>query len=264
MNYIVVDLEWNQAMSSKSSVFNKLPIHLGGEIIEIGAVRLNEDMTPGEEFTIDVTFPEDYQAEELKGKAVQFEIKLHEIKKRELPVFDDEFVKDVSEFDTVDAYKADVRTKLESSRKEEAESDKERQVADKLQELLQAEIPEAMYDNQVDNLIDEFSMNLRAQGIDLQTYMQYTGLTEDKLRETYYDRAVSQIKVRLALKKIAELEGIKASDEDIENKYNELAETYKVEVARVKAAFSADDIGGDLEVARALDLVKDAAVAAEE
>ncbi len=218
----------------------------------------------GEEFTIDVTFPEDYQAEELKGKAVQFEIKLHEIKKRELPVFDDEFVKDVSEFDTVDAYKADVRTKLESSRKEEAESDKERQVADKLQELLQAEIPEAMYDNQVDNLIDEFSMNLRAQGIDLQTYMQYTGLTEDKLRETYYDRAVSQIKVRLALKKIAELEGIKASDEDIENKYNELAETYKVEVARVKAAFSADDIGGDLEVARALDLVKDAAVAAEE
>ena len=217
----------------------------------------------GEEFTIDVTFPEDYQAEELKGKSVQFEIKLHEIKKRELPEFDDEFVKDISEFDTVDTYKADIKENLEKSRKEEAEADKERQVADKLKELLQAEIPEAMYENQVDNLIDEFAMNLRAQGIDLGTYMQYTGLTEDKLRETYYDRAVSQIKVRLALKKIAELEGIKASDEDVENKYNELAENYKVEVERVKAAFSAKDIAGDLEVERALNFVKDAAVAEE-
>ena len=217
----------------------------------------------GEEFTIDVTFPEDYQAEELKGKSVQFEIKLHEIKKRELPEFDDEFVKDISEFDTVDTYKADIKENLEKSRKEEAEADKERQVADKLKELLQAEIPEAMYENQVDNLIDEFAMNLRAQGIDLGTYMQYTGLTEDKLRETYYDRAVSQIKVRLALKKIAELEGIKASDEDVENKYNELAENYKVEVERVKAAFSAKDIAGDLEVERALNFVKDAAVVEE-
>lgn len=218
----------------------------------------------GDEFTIDVTFPEDYQAEELKGKAVQFEIKLHEIKKRELPEFDDDFVKDVSEFDTVDSYKADIRENLEKTRKEEADSDKERQVADKLIELLQAEVPEAMYENQVDNLVDEFSMNLRAQGIDLKTYMQYTGLTEEKLRETYYDRAVSQIKVRLALKKIAALEGIKATDEDVENKYNELAQTYKVDAARVKAAFAASDIAGDIEVEKALELVKDAAVASEE
>lgn len=215
----------------------------------------------GDEFTIDVTFPEDYQAEELKGKAVQFEIKLHEIKKRELPEFDDEFVKDISEFDTVDSYKADIKENLEKSRKEEADADKERQVADKLKELLKAEIPEAMYENQVDNLIDEFAMNLRAQGIDLGTYMQYTGLTEDKLRETYYDKAVSQIKVRLALKKIAELEDIKANDEDVENKYSELAETYKVDVERVKAAFAAKDIAGDIEVERALSFVKDSAIA---
>ena len=215
----------------------------------------------GEEFTIDVTFPEDYQAEELKGKAVQFEIKLHELKKRELPEFDDEFVKDVSEFDTVDSYKADIRENLEKSRKEEADADKERQIADKLQELLQAEIPEAMFNNQVDNIVDEFAMNLRAQGIDLGTYMQYTGMTEEKLRETYYDRAVSQIKVRLALKKIAELEGIKATDEEVDSKYNELAENYKVDVERVRMAFPAKDVAGDLEVERALQLVKDAAVA---
>ncbi len=218
----------------------------------------------GEEFTIDVTFPEDYQAENLKGKAVKFEIKLHEIKKKELPEFDDDFVKDVSEFDTVDAYKADIREKLEKDRKDEAENSKERQIADKLRELMQAEVPEAMYDNQVENLIDEFAMNLRAQGIDLETYMQYTGLTQEKLRETYYDRAVSQVEVRLALKKIAELEGIKATDEDVENKYNELAANYKVDVKRVKNAFAAEDIAGDLEVEKALELVKEAAVEAAE
>ncbi len=211
----------------------------------------------GEEFTIDVTFPEDYQVDELKGKPVQFEIKLHEIKTHELPEFDDEFVKDVSEFDTVDAYKADVKEKLAKSRVEEADSDKERQVAEKLEALLEAEIPEAMFNNQVDSIVDEFAMNLRSQGIDLETYMQYTGLTVDKLRETYYDRAVSQVKVRLALKKIAELEGIKATDEDVENKYNELAEAYKVDVNRVKAAFSAKDIASDIEAARAMDLVKE-------
>ena len=217
----------------------------------------------GEEFTIDVTFPEDYQAEELKGKAVQFEIKLHEIKEKELPVLDDEFVQDHSEFDTVDAYKADLRSKLEQDRKDEADADKERQIAVKLRELMQAEVPEAMYENQVDNLVDEFAMNLRAQGIDLNTYMQYTGLTEEALRDTYHDRAVSQVEVRLALKKIAALEGIEATDEDVEAKYNELAENYKVPVARVKAAFSAKDIAGDLNVEKALELVKEQAIAVE-
>ncbi len=217
----------------------------------------------GEEFTIDVTFPEDYQEETLKGKAVQFEIKLHEIKTKELPELDDDYVKDISEFDTVEDYKNDVRARLEKERKEEAEADKERQVADKLRELMKAEVPEAMYENQVDNLIEEFAMHLRSQGIDLRTYMQYTGLTEEKLRETYHDRAVSQVEVRLALKKIAALEGISASDEDVEKKYADMAENYNVDIKRVKAVFSAADIAADLNVEKALELVKEAAVAGE-
>ncbi len=217
----------------------------------------------GEEFTIDVTFPEDYQEETLKGKAVQFEIKLHEIKTKELPELDDDYVKDISEFDTVEDYKNDVRARLEKERKEEAEADKERQVADKLRELMKAEVPEAMYENQVDNLIEEFAMHLRSQGIDLRTYMQYTGLTEEKLRETYHSRAVSQVEVRLALKKIAALEGISASDEDVEKKYADMAENYNVDIKRVKAVFSAADIAADLNVEKALELVKEAAVAGE-
>ncbi len=214
----------------------------------------------GEEFTIDVTFPEDYQAEELKGKAVQFEIKLHEVKKHELPEVDDEFVKDVSEFDTVDEYKADLKTKLEESRKEEAENSKESQIAEKLTDLLEAEIPEAMFDNQLDSIVDEFAMNLRSQGLDLNTYMQYTGLTEERLRDTYRDRAEAQVKLRLALRKIAELEDMKATDEDIEAKYNELAETYKVDAARVKSVFGPKDVAGDIEAERAMKFVKENAV----
>lgn len=218
----------------------------------------------GEEFTIDVTFPEDYQADELKGKAVQFEIKLHEVKTHELPEVDDDFVKDVSEFNTLDEYKADLRTKLEESRKTDAENKKESQIAEKLAEILEAEVPEAMYENQIDTMIDEFSMNLRSQGIDINTYMAYTGLTEEKIRDTYRSRAELQVKVRLALIKIAELEDMKASDEDVENKYNEIAEKYKVEADRVKAAFPAREVAGDIEAERAMNLVKENAVAKSE
>ena len=214
----------------------------------------------GDEFTIDVTFPEDYQSEDLKGKAVQFEIKLHEIKTRELPEFNEEFVKDVSEFDTVDEYKADLRTKLEEKRKEEAEGKKENEIAEKLISLLEAEVPEAMITNQCDAMIDEFGMNLRAQGIDLKTYFAYTGLSEDKLRETYHDRAEGQVKLRLALRKIAELEGLQASEEDIENKYNELAEKYKANADRIKSVIAPRDIAGDIESERAMNFVKENAV----
>lgn len=218
----------------------------------------------GEKFTIDVTFPENYQVEELKGQPVQFEIDLHKIQTRELPEFNEDFVKDVSEFDTIDDYKADIREKLAADKAKQADEDKERQIGDKLAELMQAEVPEVMYENQIDNLVDEFAMNLRMQGIDLKTYMEYTGLTDELLHQTYYDRAVSQVKVRLALKKIAKLENIEVTDEDVENKYKELADSYKVDVSAVKGAFSEKDIKSDLEAAKALELVENAAVYTEE
>ena len=216
-----------------------------------------------EVFTIDVTFPENYQVDTLKGKPAQFEIKLHKIQTRDLPAFDEDFVKDVSEFDTIDEYKADLKEKLAENKKRTAESDKDRQIAEKLAELIQAEIPEAMYENQIDNLVDEFEMNLRMQGMDMKTYMEYTGLTDEVLHDTYYDQAVSQVKVRLALIKIAELENIVTTDEEVENKYDELAKSYKVEIEKVKNVFAAKDIRNDLNVEKALAFVKDAAVAVE-
>lgn len=213
-----------------------------------------------EEFTINVTFPEEYQAEELAGKATEFKIKLHEIKKRELPEVNDEFVQDVSEFDNVADFRNDLKEKLQKSRETEAENDKNNQISKKLAELLVAEIPQAMYENQIDNIIGEFEMNLRAQGLDINTYMQYMGLDEAALREQYKERAENQVKVRLALKAVAEKENITVTDEEIEEEYKNVAEAYKVEVERVKAAFTADEIASDLKAKKAIDLVRDTTV----
>ncbi len=217
-----------------------------------------------EEFTINVTFPEDYQADELAGKETEFKIKLHEIKKRELPEVDDEFIKDVSEFDNVADYRNDIKQKLEKSRKEEAENSKNNQIAEKLAGLLVAEIPEAMYENQIDNLIGEFEMNLRAQGLDINTYMQYVGVDEDGLREQYRERAESQVKVRLALKAVADIENIAVTDDEIDEEYKRVAEAYNVDVDRVKSAFSTEDIANDLKSKKAMELVRENAVEVED
>lgn len=216
-----------------------------------------------EEFTINVTFPEDYQADELAGKETEFKIKLHEIKKRELPEVDDDFIKDVSEFETVEEYRNDVKEKLAKAREEEAYNSKSNQIAEKLAGLLVAEIPEAMYENQIDNIIGEFEMNLRAQGLDINTYMQYVGLDEDALREQYRERAEAQVKVRLALKAVAAAENITVTEEEVEDEYKRLAEAYSVDVDRVKAAFSVEDIESDLKAKKAMDLVRDNAVEVE-
>lgn len=216
-----------------------------------------------EEFTINVTFPEDYQADELAGKETEFKIKLHEIKKRELPEVDDDFIKDVSEFETVEEYRNDVKEKLAKAREEEAYNSKSNQIAEKLAGLLVAEIPEAMYENQIDNIIGEFEMNLRAQGLDINTYMQYVGLDEDALREQYREKAEAQVKVRLALKAVAAAENITVTEEEVEDEYKRLAEAYSVDVDRVKAAFSVEDIESDLKAKKAMDLVRDNAVEVE-
>ena len=215
-----------------------------------------------EEFTINVTFPEDYQAEELKGQPAEFKITINAISERILPELDDDFVQDVSESaSTVDEYKAEIAKNVQEELEQQRDDDIENKLVDALVEKVEGEIPEAMYTNKLDDMLKEFDYRLRSQGLDLNTYMQYTGLTEERLRDTYRDRAEAQVKIRLALRKIAELEGLKASDEDVEAKYNELAETYKVDAARVKAAFGPRDIAGDIESERAMNFVKENAVA---
>lgn len=213
----------------------------------------------GEEFSINVSFPDDYQAEELKGKDAEFKIKLHEIKTKELPEVDDEFVQDVSDKDTVDEYKAELRETVEARLKDEAEKDVDDQIADKLIELLEGEIPEAMYTNQVNDMIRDFDMRMRSQGMDMNTYMQYMGMDADSLKEMYRGDAEKRVKLRLALETIANKENIEVTEADLEDEYSKMAESYKMDVERVKAAVPADSLTEDVRVQKALNLVKSTA-----
>lgn len=210
----------------------------------------------GEEFTITVKFPEDYQAEELKGQDAQFKIKLHEIKTKELPELDDEFVKDVSDKETVDEYKAEIKETITKRLKEERENDISNQLTDKLIDLLKGEIPEAMYDNEVNSMIRDFDARLRSQGMDMNTYLGYMGMDVDALKNMYRKDAEKRVKLRLALKKIAALENIVVTDEDVEAEFTRLAEAYGVDVDRVKMIVDVEDQRDDIAVQRAMDIVK--------
>ena len=213
----------------------------------------------GEEFTISVDFPEDYQAEELAGENAEFKINLHEIKTKELPEVDDEFVQDVSDKETLDEYKAELRETIEKRLIDEAEKDVDDQIADKLIELIEGEIPEAMYDNQVNDMIRDFDMRLRSQGMDMNTYMQYMGMDADTLRDMYRSDAEKRVKLRLALQTIADKENIEVSDTDLDEEYSKMAESYKMDIEKVKAAVPADSLAEDVKVQKALELVKESA-----
>ncbi len=213
-----------------------------------------------EEFSINVKFPEDYQAEELKGKDAEFKIKLHEIKAKELPEVDDEFVKDVSEKETLDEYKEELKETVAKRLKDEAEKDVDDQIANKLMELVEGEIPDAMYDNQANEMVRDFDMRLRSQGMDIDTYMQYMGMDKNALKDMYREEAEKRVKLRLALETIAKKENIEVTDADLDEEYSKMAEAYKMDVEKVKAAVPAESLTEDLKVQKALALVKDKAV----
>ena len=214
----------------------------------------------GEEFSINVKFPEDYQVEDLMGKDAEFKIVLHEIKTKELPEVDDEFVKDVSDKETLDEYKEELKETVAKRLADEAEKDVDNQVAEKLMELLEADIPEAMYNNQVNDMIKEFDMRLRSQGMDMNTYMQYMGVDMDGLKNMYLPEAEKRVKLRLALEAIVKKENIEVSEEDLNNEYQKMADAYKMEVEQVKNVVPAESLSEDIKVEKAHKLVKDSVV----
>ncbi|MBQ3040838.1 MAG: trigger factor [Clostridia bacterium] len=214
----------------------------------------------GESFDITVTFPEQYHSDELAGKEAIFKITLNSIKFNQLPELDDEFVKDVSEFDTVDEYVADVKAKLEKKNEQDADRLVENQLLDKLVELLVADIPAPMFEAEAENILREYDNNFRMQGLDLNTYCQYTGQTLDDLRQQFMPSAEKRVKTRLALEKIVELEGITATEEEIEAEYANLASAYGLEIEKVKTFVDAEAIRLDLCVKKAVDFVKTNAV----
>ncbi|MBQ5686304.1 MAG: trigger factor [Ruminococcus sp.] len=214
----------------------------------------------GEEFSIFVNFPEEYQAEELQGKEAEFKIVLHEIKTKELPEVDDEFVQDVSDKETLEEYKEELRETVGKRLVDEAEKDVDDKIAEKLMELVQGEIPEAMYENQTNEMIRDFENRLRSQGLDMDTYMRYMGMDVNALKGMYRTDAEKRVKLRLALETIAKKENIEVTEADLDEEYGKLAETYKMDVDKVKAAIAADSLSEDVRVQKALDLVKASAV----
>ena len=210
----------------------------------------------GESFDITVTFPTEYHSEELAGKEAVFKIYIHEIKKNELPELDDEFAKDVSEFDTLDEYKADIRAKLVAKNEKAAENAVEEQLINALLENFEAEIPAPMIEAEAENLVRDFDSRLRMQGLDLNTYCKYTGQTLEQLREQNMPMAERQVKTRLALEKIVELEGITATDEEAEEEYAKMASAYGMDVENVKKYIEVDAIKADICVKKAVEFVK--------
>ena len=214
----------------------------------------------GDAFDVKVTFPADYHATELAGKEAVFACKLNGIKTTELPALDDEFAKDVSEFDTLAEYKADVLANIQKRKEQSADAAFENALSEKLIELVQADIPEPMFVSETENYVRDYDTRLRQQGLDLKTYFKYTGQTLDDLRKQMRPMAEKQVKVRLALEAIAALEKLTVSDEAVEEEYKRISDAYNVPVDQVKGMVDAEDIRRDLLVKAAMDLVKEKAI----
>ena len=221
------------------------------------------DHNIGDEFEINVTFPEEYGAEDLAGKEATFKIKLHEIKVRELPEIDDEFAKDVSEFDTLEALKADLKAKALERKQKVAEEEMENDLVSQIVDSIKGEIPEAMFENRLNQSVEEFAYRLQSQGLDLQTYLKYTNSSIEDFKASFRPQAESQVKFRLALEKIVELENIVAAEADIEEQFEKMAKDYGMEIDKVKAAVPAEEIAKDIAVGKAIDFIKENAVITE-
>ncbi len=217
----------------------------------------------GEEFDVNVTFPEDYNAENLKGKPAVFKCKIHEIKAKEYSDLDDEFAKDVSEFDTLDELKADIKTKLQERATEAATNKLDADLTEAVIAKLEAEIPAAMIDHRVDDLVRDWEYRNRYQGITVQDYLKFANITIDQFKENFKEAAENQVKLRLALEKIAELENVEVTDEDIEKEYSEMAENYKMDVDKVKSLVATEALKMDLQVEKAFDIVRESAEVTE-
>lgn len=253
----VIDFEgFLDGLAFEGGKGEKFPLELGSGSFIPGFEEQVAGKNIGEDFDVNVTFPEHYQAENLAGKPAVFKCKLHEIKGKELPNVDDEFVKDVSEFDTLDEYKADIKSKLEKAAADEASTNLDNALVDAVIGKMKAEVPQVMYQRRIDEIVREWSARNR---ISVEDYLKYTGVTMDQFRANFTEVAKRQVDLRLALEKIAELENITVSDEDVEKEYADMAEQYKMEAGKIKAAVPADAIKNDLKIEKALDLVRDSA-----
>lgn len=210
----------------------------------------------GEEFDVNVTFPEEYQAAELAGKAAVFKIKLHEVKYKELPELDDDLAKDCSDYDTLEEFKESIRKGNQEQLDKQDDLAAENALVDQVIEGMEAEIPQAMYDVRMDEMVNDFAYRVEQQGLSLDNYLKYMGQTMDQFRVSFMPQAEKQVKIRLALEAVAKAENIAASEEDVAAEIKRIAEQYKMEEEKVRELVNLDDLKADLAVNKAIDFVK--------
>ena len=220
-------------------------------------------MNIGDEKEINVTFPEEYHAEELKGKPAVFKVKVKEIKEKQLPELNDEFAQDVSDFDTLAEYRDDLKKKIETRKANEAKAKKEDEAIAKIIETSKMDIPEAMVDTQVNRMVEDFAQRLQQQGLSVEQYFQYTGMTADKIMDEMKPEAVKRIQSRLVLEAIVKAENIETSDDEFEAELKKMAEAYKMELDQIKefmGDYEKKQIKEDLAIQKAVELIVDSVV----
>ena len=235
------------------------PLELGSNSFIPGFEEQVAGHKAGEEFDVNVTFPEQYEAS-LAGKDAVFKCKINEIKTKELPELDDEFAKDVSEFDTLDELKADLKKQISERKEANAKTDYENQLIEQVVENMEVEIPECMNKQKCDEMIQDYSYRLQMQGLNLNTYLQYLGQTMEQFREQFMDGAKQQVKVKLALDAIVKAENIEATEEEIAEEIAKLAEQYNMEADKIKAAVPQEQLTDDIVTRKAVDFVVDNSV----
>ena len=213
----------------------------------------------GDEFDVNVKFPEEYGAAELAGKDATFKIKLHEVKYKELPTLDDDFAKDVSEYDTLDELKDSIRNNIKTNLDKQAEQKVENDLMDQVIANMKADIPDAMVDSRIDELVQDFEYRISQQGLKLADYLKYMGMNIEQFRAQFKEQADKQVKMRLAMEAIVAKEGITASDEEFEEEVKRIADAYKMEADKVKSIVDAAAVKADLAINKAIDFVKEKA-----
>jgi len=239
----------------------KFDLELGSGMFIPGFEEQLEGKNVGDECDVNVTFPEEYNEKSLAGKPAVFKCKINEIKENQKPELDDEFAKDVSEFDTIAELKADLEKNLQERKNDSAQTSFQERVMDKVIETMEADIPDAMVETQLDRVADDFSYRLAMQGMEFESYLKMTGMTMEQFRSVFTPQALRQVKIRLALEKVAELEGMDVTEEDLNAEFEKLAENNKLDIEKVKELLAAEDLKVDMLCQKANDFILANAVA---
>lgn len=261
---VLIDYEgWVGDQQFEGGTAERQPLKLGSGTFIPGFEEQLIGVSTGEDKDVKVTFPEDYHAEDLAGKEAVFKCKVHEVKEEEVPEINDEFVKDVSEFDTLDEYKTDIRKELEKSKASRAENAMKNKVIEKVFEANDIDVPDVMVESEIDNMISEFDQQLRSQGLDLNTYMQYLGKDPKEMRDELKDEAFKKTKTRMIVSAVAEQEDFQVTEEEVNAELERMAKQYGLEVDKLREIIGEANLSmieGDIKVRKAVDMMYDSAV----